>query len=120
MVKGRIPSRNEKRFNTLYKKKINPTLKSPSSVARSQKLNEFYLQKEAIVKKGRRLAGMASMDKEHNLAKSAKVTLRNIRKVEAKRMRKLRKDLPMILQRGANLHNENNLAFVNNILSNLI
>lgn len=120
MVKAKIPSRNEKRYNTLMKKQIEPTLSAPPSAARGTKLDELFREKERIIKKGRREEMVASIDTDLLNSKAAKVTLRNIKKVEDKRMRRLQQDLPMILQRGANLHNENNYAFVNKILSNLI
>lgn len=119
MVRSRIPTRNEKRYKTVMRE-ARATVALPRSAANAAKLDKLFIKKEKIIKKERRQKMEVEYDKDLLNSKAAKVTLRNIKKVEGRRMRRLQRDLPMILQRGANLHNENNLAFVNKILSNLI
>lgn len=91
----------------------------------SNLVGKLYKKRDDLVSKHVRRRVINDQDNEDlrlsgRMSKAAKVTLRNVNKVEAKRARKLREELPMILQRGANLQNENNFAFVNKILSNLI
>lgn len=123
MGKSKVPSRLQKRFTTLHKKQIDPLLAQPTSHERSNKLEKLWTKRGQMLTKHRRQLMEAEYEKEERAfrpSKADKVTARNIKKVEGKRLEKLKKDLPIILQRAAKLHNETNLAFVNKILSNLI
>jgi hypothetical protein len=116
MVKAKAHKRRD-----MYTRQMGDAVQAGNSDA----VGKAYKLRDDFVKRVRRQNRINDQDDEElrlsgRMSKAAKVTLRNINKVEAKRARKLREELPMILQRGAKLHNENNFAFVNKILSNLI
>lgn len=117
--RAKIPDRNEKRFKTA-RKRAEAILMQPQSAANAAKLDELWDEEQRLIKKARRQAMVVAEDKDLLNSRAAAVTLRNVRRVEGKRMRKLQQELPMILERGLGLHNENNLAFVTKILGNLI